>query len=124
VGVDAETVSRFDERSPAGDFLPFVFSDDEAHACEASVDPALAFAAAFTCKEALLKATRSPFSYPGCVIPPAAMSVARDGVSVEAELVLSTKVARALRVKQATARLWYEDGEVVALVHAFGEAEI
>jgi phosphopantetheinyl transferase (holo-ACP synthase) len=66
VGVDAERIERFVKLAAGGPRWRHVFSQGEAEHLSSLPHPALAYSAAFCCKEAVLKALGERYSFPEC----------------------------------------------------------
>jgi phosphopantetheinyl transferase (holo-ACP synthase) len=114
VGVDAERVERFERLAADRRFWRRICSPREAGHLASQAQPALAFCAAFCCKEAFFKALGEPLSFPECAC------FHRPGAS-EPELVVSPRIMERHGLGAARARFHErflgERGECVVEVH-------
>jgi phosphopantetheinyl transferase (holo-ACP synthase) len=116
VGVDAERVERFAKLAAGGSRWRHVFSLGEAEHLSSLPHPALAYCAAFCCKEAVLKALgeRYPFTECECRFAPG---------SLEPAIALSPALLGRYGLAAAHARFHggfpTERGECVLEVHVF-----
>ena len=62
VGVDIESVKRFEESKDNEKFLDFIFTKKEIEYCKAKKEPSISFAGKFCAKEAVIKALNSKLS--------------------------------------------------------------
>jgi phosphopantetheinyl transferase (holo-ACP synthase) len=101
-GVDCETVERFEAFGREGSLsMPLVFTAKEAaHALE-SGESAAVLCLCFTCKEALLKAAKTPYDFTACEVLPA--FTGQDAV-FEGELTLDPALKAEWGVTRALVR--------------------
>lgn len=113
-GIDTERPDRFRKVAAGEAEWPMLFSPEESALLRAQPDPALAFCASFCCKEALLKAVESTYSYTE------ARLLYRPGAEVQ-QPELSPGLMQRFGLSGVTMRfLDLREGEVTGVLFAFG----
>ncbi len=112
-GVDAERPERFEKLGATTKPWRLVYSEREVAHASGLPDPALAYCAAFCCKEAVVKALEESFPFPECEV-----FFTPGGT---ASIRLSDRLAAERGVAAAEARLsGPRDGELTAVVYLYG----
>lgn len=120
VGVDAERIVRFEKLASGAPRWRHVYTPREAAHLAAQPQAALAFCAAFCCKEAVCKGLGAAFSFTACEC------LYRPGAA-EQELVLAPALGARHGLARARVRFHErfpaERGECVVEAHLFGSAQ-